>query len=73
MLAGPLTLQMEYSWGQRVLTLGSLEGLWGVVSLNWLLPIFSDLLDLNKKQILVLVSGIVFSAGSGIYAMLEAS
>ncbi|MFC7558640.1 hypothetical protein ACFQY3_05940 [Paenibacillus farraposensis] len=50
-----------------------LEGLWGVVSLKWLLLIFFDPLDLNKKQILVLVSGIVFSAGSGIYAMLEAS
>ncbi|MGQ3477276.1 hypothetical protein [Paenibacillus sp. TY11] len=73
MLAGPLTPQMKVLWGQKVLTLGLLEGLWAVVSLKWLLPFFFDSLDLNKKHILVVVSGIVFSVISGIYAMLEAS
>lgn len=73
MLAGPLTPQMKFHWGQKVLMLGLLEGLWSVITLKWLLPIFFDPLDLSKKQILVLVSGIVFSVGSGIYAILEAS
>ncbi len=73
MLAGPLTPQMKLLWGQKVLTLGLLESLWAFVSLKWLLPFFFDPLDLNKKQILVVVSGIVFSVASGIYAMLEAS
>jgi hypothetical protein len=72
-LEGPLTPQMKFHWGQKVLLLGLLEGLWAVISLKWLLPIFFDPLDLSKKQILVLVSGIVFSVVSGIYAMLEAS
>ncbi|WP_226002288.1 hypothetical protein [Paenibacillus sp. BJ-4] len=72
-LAGPLTPQMKLLLGQKVLMLGLLEGLWAVISLKWLLPIFFDPLDLSKKQILVLVSGIVFSVVSGIYAMLEAS
>ncbi|MEC0181295.1 hypothetical protein P4H61_07250 [Paenibacillus peoriae] len=73
MLAGPLTPPMKLLWGQKVLTLGLLEGLWAVVSLKWLLPFFFDPLNLNKKQILVVVSGIVFSVASGIYAMLEAN
>ncbi|AET58130.1 hypothetical protein HPL003_06835 [Paenibacillus terrae HPL-003] len=72
-LTGPLTPQMKFLWGQKVLTLGLLEGLWAVISLKWLLPIFFDPLDLSKKQILVLGCGIVFSVGSGFYAMLEAS
>ncbi len=73
MLAGPLTPQMKFHWGQKMLMLGLLEGLWAVITLKWLLPVFFDPLDLSKKQILVLVSGIVFSIVSGIYAMLEAS
>nr|WP_254207621.1 hypothetical protein [Paenibacillus sp. AK121] len=72
-LEGPLTPQMKLHWGQKVLILGLVEGLWAVISLKWLLPIFFDPLDLSKKQILVLVSGIALSMISGIYAMLEAS
>ncbi|QDY86457.1 hypothetical protein FQU75_16065 [Paenibacillus polymyxa] len=72
-LEGPLTPQMELHWGQKVLMLGLVEGLWAVISLKWLLPIFFDPLGLSKKQILVLVSGIAFSVVSGIYAVLEAS
>ncbi len=53
--------------------LGLLEALWILVSLKWLLPIFFDPIDLSKKQTLIVVSGIVFSVISGIYAMLEAS
>ncbi|WP_231887313.1 hypothetical protein [Paenibacillus jamilae] len=72
-LAGPLTPQMKLHWGQKVLILGLVEGLWAVISLKWLLPFFFDPLGLSKKQILVLVSGIAFSVVSGIYAVLEAS
>ncbi|AZH31826.1 hypothetical protein [Paenibacillus sp. M-152] len=72
-LEGPLIPQMKLHWGQKVLILGLVEGLWAVISLKWLLPIFFDPLDLSKKQILVLVSGIALSMISGIYAMLEAS
>ena len=50
MLAGPITTQMKYLWGQKVLTIGLLEGLWTVVSLKWLLPFFFDALDLNKSK-----------------------
>ncbi|WP_431085801.1 hypothetical protein [Paenibacillus sp. 8b26] len=71
--SGPLTSEMQFYWGRKVLIIGLLEAAWFFISIKWLLPIVFDRVDLSKKQSIFVISGILLSEISGIYAMLGAS
>jgi hypothetical protein len=58
-------------FGKQLLFVIGVVVLWGFVCTKWLLPIFFDPIKLNKKQMTVIVTGIVSMIVVGVDAVTQ--
>lgn len=63
--------EAKYQMGVRLIWLGFIQGIWFIIALRWLLPLVFDPVQLNKKQISIVVSSVLLNLLVGLLTILS--
>lgn len=71
LFSGTLSSLETFMFGKRLLIVIGIIVLWGFISTKWLLPVVFDPIKLSRKQLMVVITGIVSMIVVGVDAVMQ--